>query len=155
MPALVGEWIKEPPSKNNPYLKTEMEEEPEDMVSEASTNHYQYDPAVVTRWLEMFSDPKSNKEEYDQYGAWSKYSFKMVPISEIEKKPIWSQKKYDINLEKMKNGTPLEPIKLTDNIDGKKLVITDGIHRVAASETLGYTHIPAIVTEWIQTPPPK
>lgn len=156
VPALVGEWITTAPDKNDPYFENNDEpEEEEDMVSEASANHYTYDPAVVTRWLDMFGDKEATQEEYDQYGAWSKYSFKMVPISDIEKKPIWSQKKYDINLEKMRENIPLEPIKLTDNIDGKKLIITDGIHRVAASETMGYTHVPAIVTEWIQTPPPK
>ena len=53
----------------------------------------------------------------------------------------------------MQENIPLEPIKLTDNIDGKKLVITDGIHRVAASETLGHAYIPAFVTEWIKEPP--
>jgi 2'-5' RNA ligase len=154
VPAVVGEWIKEPPSPNDPYFKNDPESE-EDMVSEASANHYTYDPAIVTRWLEMFNNKDTSKEEYDEYGAWSRYSFKMVPISDIEKKPIWSQEKYDINLKKMQENIPLEPIKLTDNIDGKKLVITDGIHRVAASETLGYAYIPAIITEYIQEPPPK
>lgn len=153
VPAVVGEWIKEPPSKNDPYFKTEPETE-EDMVSEASKNYYTYDPAVVTRWLEIFTDKEESKEEYKEYGAWSKYSFKIVPISDIAKKPIWNQQKYDINLKKMQENIPLEPIKLTNNMDGKKLTITDGIHRVAASEKLGYTHVPALVTEWVSEPPP-
>jgi hypothetical protein len=79
----------------------------------------------------------------------------MVAISDVEKKQIWREQKYDINLKKMQDNIPLEPIKLTDNIDGKKLAITDGIHRAAASETMGYTYIPAIVTEWIKEPPPN
>lgn len=154
VPALVGEWITEPPSINDPYFKPDPEPE-EDMVSEAQANHYAYDQSFVTNYLDMFNDKKGIQEEFDKYGAWGKYSFKMVPISDIEKKPIWSQQKYDINLKKMQDNIPLEPIKLTDNIDGKKLAITDGIHRVAASETMGYNQIPAFVTEWVQEPPPK
>lgn len=155
VPALVGEWIKEPPSKDDPYFKPDPEpEEDEEIVSEASANHYTYDSAVVTRWLEMFNDKKASKEEYRDYGAWSKHSFKMVPISEIDKKPIWSQEKYNINLKKMQENIPLEPILLTDNKNGKKLVITDGIHRMAASDTMGYNQIPALVTEWVQEEPP-
>lgn len=126
----------------------------ESFYKTAQVSHYKYDDAVAQRFLEMFNgDEEAAQQEFNQYGGWGLYYFDIVPISAIEDKEIWNQDKYDINLNKIKENTPLEPVRLAHRDGGGKFVIVDGIHRIAASKTLGYTHVPALVNEWVTTPP--
>lgn len=139
-----------------PYLSSTTERRSEERVVIGKQNHYKYDQGAVANWLDMFSNNKeANLEEYNEFGAWSKNTFKIVPISDIEEKAVWQDSKVPPLLERMEKGLAIDPIKIGEHYQGGKWAITDGIHRIAASKMMGYTHIPAYVTEWIKESPPK
>jgi 2'-5' RNA ligase len=120
----------------------------------AQIKNYKYDTHAADRFLEMFNgDEEAKQEEFNQYGGWGNYYFDIIPINDIEDKPIWSQEKYDAVLQKMKDGVALDPIRIARPDSVGKFVIIDGIHRIAASKELGYTHVPALINDWITTPP--
>lgn len=137
------------------YLTPSFERRRYERIVEAQENHYKYDPAVVTQYLDRLNDPEGLQEEFDTYGAWAKHSFKIVPISDIEHQDVWDESKIQPLFSRMKRNLPIDPIKIGEHYNGGKWAITDGIHRIATSELMGYTHIPAFVSEWIQEPPPK
>lgn len=137
------------------YLTSSFERRKIDRTIFAQENHYKYDPAVVTEWLSRFNDKKINQEEFDEFGAWSRYSFKIVPINDIEHQEVWQESKIPPLLHRMRKGLPIDPIRIGEHYNGGKWAINDGIHRIATSEMMGYTHIPAFVTEWVEEPPPK
>jgi len=137
-----------------PEKRAELISKIESYYKTAQVSHYKYDDLAVKRFLEMFNgDDDALQEEYNQYGGWGLYYFDIIPISVIEDKPIWSKEKYDVVLQKMKDGVTLDPIRIAHRDGGGKFVIIDGIHRIAASKELGYTHVPALVNDWVKTPP--
>lgn len=135
------------------YLTPSFERRRYERIISAQENHYKYDPAVVSNYLEMFNDKQAIQEEFDEYGAWGKHSFKIVPINDIEHRAVWAETKIPPLLHRMRKGLPIDPIKIGEHVNGGKWSITDGIHRIAVSEMMGYTHIPAFVAEWIKEPP--
>jgi hypothetical protein len=52
--------------------------------------------------------------------------------------------------EAIQKGEALPPIQLSKT--GSQWEISDGIHRTNASLEMGFTHIPAYITEWVETP---
>lgn len=124
-------------------------------IAKHNADHYVPDMTKVHSWMERFNgDEIAKQEEYDQYGGWTKYSFKLVPINDIEHQDIWQESKMSPLLERMENNLPIDPIRLGESAltDGKWSIV-DGIHRVAASKKMGYTKIPAFCAEWIKTKP--
>jgi 2'-5' RNA ligase len=122
----------------------------------AQISHYHYDSAAVDKFLDMYNndeDENAKKNEFDRYGAYGIYYFDIVPIDNIENKDVWNKDKFDINLSKMKENVPLEAVKLSKPENGGKFKIIDGIHRIAASKELGYKYVPALINEYITTPP--
>jgi hypothetical protein len=78
----------------------------------------------------------------------------MVPISDIEVKEVWQDSKVPPLLERMQQGLAVDPVRLGENVTkSSKWSIIDGIHRIAASKMMGYTEVPAIVAEWIESAP--
>lgn len=103
----------------------------------ASTDHYLVNTSKIQNILNLYNDPKDQSETME---------YRIVPISEVEKQPIWSQEKLDAVKKQLKEGKSLEPIMLISSPEQPgKLLINDGIHRTEASRQLGYTHIPALV----------
>jgi len=122
--------------------------------SAKSLNSYKYSQATVDDILDLYrTDYETELDEFKRLGAWAKYSFKILPVNQLEVKPVWSKDKLNNVLNQIDNDENIYPIRVV-NEDGK-YVVEDGIHRVAASKIRGLTSIPAICEEWIKTPPTK
>jgi 2'-5' RNA ligase len=137
-----------------PEKRAELMSKIEAFYKTAQVSHYKYDDLAAQRFLEYFNaDEDAALKEFEEYGGWGLYYFDIVPITAIEEKAVWSQEKYEAVLQKMKENIALDPVKLSHSDSGGKFIIIDGIHRIAASKTLGYTHVPALVNDWVKTPP--
>jgi len=112
----------------------------------AGRSYYKYD----TRRLRQRNNPESQAESAREYGGYSKYEIKIIPIKSIKVPEVWNPPRFEKALELMKKGQPLDPIDV--NKEGSKWGIGDGIHRTNASIALGYTHIPAFFSTWVDTP---
>lgn len=145
-------------ASNSPqnYLTSTYNRRKFDRTVLAEGNHFIPNMDKLNEWMNTFNgDFAAKMKEYKEYGGWTQYSYKLIPVNDIEVKPIWSQSKFDNTLKEMKNGLPVVPVRLEEhyNMPGT-WAITDGIHRIAASKEMGYTHVPAFVAEWITEPPP-
>ena len=106
----------------------------------ATSHHYPVDTSKIQNILNIykdFNDQGDNSETME---------YAIVPISDIERKPIWSPEKLNIVKQQLQNGKLLEPVMLVSTPEKPgQLLINDGIHRVEASRQLGYTHVPALI----------
>lgn len=119
----------------------------------AKISHYNYDITTVNNFLNNHNgDEDSIQKEFNQYGGYGNYYFDIIPISNIENTEIWSQDKFDTILNKMKENIAIDPVRLSYKDDNNYTII-DGIHRIAASKSLGYDYIPAFINKWITTLP--
>jgi hypothetical protein len=103
-------------------------------------NHYPVDTSKIQNILDIY-------ENFNDQGDRSEtVEYAIVPLSEIEKKPIWAPEKLEAVKRQLEEGKSLEPISLirTPEKPGQ-LLINDGIHRTEASRQIGYTHIPALI----------
>ena len=72
-----------------------------------------------------------------------------VPLNKISFK-IWDENKFKNNLKIIKDTHSVFPIMLGDYNDNEnKYGLIDGIHRCSACQKIGYTHIPAIIPNYI------
>lgn len=118
----------------------------------ATTAHYAVDTSKINDLLEMRNDQDLQKESLELYQHYDVYDYQIVPIHDIEEKPIWSKEKFEIVLEKMNKKELLPPVELLDTPERQKLTITDGIHRIAASKNLGFSYVPAIIQHYSTKP---
>jgi len=73
-----------------------------------------------------------------------RYSFEIVPISQISLKEAWNDIRLADNLKKIKASSKVPPVFL--HFRNAEFHVEDGLHRINVAKILGYTHIPAIVT---------
>jgi len=121
------------------------------VVARYSQKHYRVDRSEVRNELRRYHDVI--KESKRDYGAYQKATYEIVPISKIQMKAKWHPDRGPKIQQALDKGKPLPPVELSK--EGSRYFIDDGIHRINVSLENGYTHIPAIVTEWIETPDAK
>jgi len=109
-------------------------------------SHYRVDKSHI-RW----PDPAQQWADYLTEGEYTKAYYELVPIGKIGY-DRWSEDKYERALGHMESGDKLNPVTLSKV--GSRYSLSDGNHRVAASETMGYTQVPALVYEAVKEKPP-
>lgn len=109
-------------------------------------SHYRVDKSHI-RW----PDPAQQWADYLTEGEYTKVYYELVPIGKIGY-DRWSEDKYERALGHMESGDKLNPVTLSKV--GSRYSLSDGNHRVAASETMGYTQVPALVYEAVKEKPP-
>ena len=115
-------------------------------LARAPGKHYRFDK----RRLKGLNDPASNEDQMRTLGGYSKWHIEIVPIKDIRVPKVWRPDRFEKAKALMEKGVALDPIDASK--EGGKWEISDGIHRTNASLALGYTHVPVLVSEWIETP---
>lgn len=92
--------------------------------------------------------------DYEEQGYWYISKFEYIPIDQIDYKE-WDQGRLEDNLQKIDETKKTYPVYLSFDDKTDRFSVGDGNHRCAASKKLGYTHIPAIVSRRVITPPPS
>jgi hypothetical protein len=113
--------------------------------------HWRVDKAKVSRWLKDHNDAEAQHESARLQGGYMLYRFELVPVSAIEVPSMWHPGRPEPLRERMRAGLPIDPIRLGDRVGGK-YQIGDGIHRTNVAIEMGFTLIPAILEEWVETP---
>jgi len=111
-------------------------------------------PKPVLKGDEIYNDYAKANVMFEQDGYWYKDTLENIPISQIDLEPMHKPGRYRDNMEKIKKYKSCPPIIVYFNDETGKYQFSDGIHRTHVVKELGYTHIPAIVTRKITTPPP-
>lgn len=83
----------------------------------------------------------------DETGTVS-YVFENVPISQINLPKPWSEGRLADNLKKIKATKKVPPVLLSKDTRAKLYEISDGIHRTNVVKKLGYSHVPAVVSQY-------
>ena len=117
--------------------------------SAAAKTHYKLDPRAVRNATRR--DPKREAEDSRNFGWYTYQKLSIVPLSRIEKTPVWHPGRIAKIREAIQKGIPLPPIVADPDRSGTYR-ITDGIHRTNASREAGFTHIPVIETVTVETP---
>jgi hypothetical protein len=99
-----------------------------------------------------FNDKKSIEESKKLYGGYTVYKFNLIPLKDIIIPKVWNPGRLESVNKAIQENKNLPPIRLSINHKKSKWEIEDGIHRANASKNAGFTHIPAICSEWIETP---
>jgi len=115
-------------------------------LARARGKHYRY----TDRELKRYNDPEVNEQSMRENGGYSVYRIEIVPIRDIKVPKVWKPSRFEKSKARLEKGLPTDPIRAVKQ--GGKWVIEDGIHRTNASIALGYTHIPVLTSEWIETP---
>jgi hypothetical protein len=113
----------------------------------ASRKSYVVDRAIVRKELQGYNNPRVVEDSKKEFGGYALARFKYVPISKINLPEVWNPSRVKRIKEGIEQGKALPPIHLSSNME-----ISDGIHRTNVSKEMGFTHVPAIVTYWIETP---
>lgn len=107
--------------------------------------HYKVEP------FSLSNKPAAQWADYFEYGSYYLDEFVLIPISKIKFKK-WNQGRYDFYMDRFQKGGAAQPVRLSLKEDGM-YEVGDGNHRIAVSEALGYTHIPAIVSRKVEGKP--
>lgn len=108
-----------------------------DLFYKLATEHYKVNSSKISGILDMFNQDNDDSE---------KMEYAIIPIADVEIRPIWSEEKLKIVLRQIQEGLPLEPIMISSYPEKRKpYSIIDGIHRLEASRQLGYHYIPALI----------
>lgn len=116
-----------------------------------ATHTWKIDRAAITRKLKQWNNIEARKASMTSQGGYEDFKLVIVPISKINVPPMW--KEAGPVRDKMREGTPIDPVRLS--LDSEKYAIKDGIHRTNVAKEMGFTHVPAIVATWIETPEAK
>ncbi len=117
----------------------------------AARKHYRLDRALITRTLRNLNDPESRLESKQVHGGYSDYSLAILPLRDVVVPPVWHPRREDAIRKAIQTGKALPPIRASREGAGK-WEISDDIHRSNVSKQMGFTHIPAIVSVWVETP---
>jgi len=110
--------------------------------------NFKYDTSVARQRSRR--DKKREQEQARQRGFYGYQEFDIVPLRDIKPEKVWDERKLNAVLRDIEQGKPLAPIELSPV--GNRLEITDGIHRYNASKNLGFTHIPALISHYVEAP---
>jgi hypothetical protein len=116
----------------------------------AAGQHFKVDRAAVKRWLAAHNDKDVQEESSRDLGGYQEFRFEIVPIAKINVPPMWNAGRPGPLRTRMQQGLALDPIRLHES--GGRYEIDDGIHRTNVSKEFGYTHMPAILERWVETP---
>jgi len=119
----------------------------------ASQKNYRFDRAEVRHLLERYNAPEVVKQTQINLGGYTRATFELVPLSKIPLEKEWSGSKGPRIQSALDKGKPLPPVTLSK--ERGRYTINDGIHRTSVSRKNGFTHVPAIILEWIDTPEAK
>jgi hypothetical protein len=115
--------------------------------TEPAPTHYKIDHEKIQQEIDRRNHPDIKRQDMEAHGATTHAELRIVPLHEIERKPVWNQGRIDSIHEGIKSGNTLPPVHLGEK-KGGGYEIEDGIHRVNASHEQGFTHVPAIVENW-------
>ena len=87
-----------------------------------------------------------------RFGGYSVHKLVLVPIADIDVPPIWKPVRAASVREAMDADRPLPPVRLGRLEGSSRWQIGDGIHRTNVSIERGFSHVPALVEEWVETP---
>jgi hypothetical protein len=118
----------------------------------AKRKNYRVDMSVVRKLLASINDPEGQAESRRSYGGYSMASLEMVPLKDINLPTTWNPSRTERLQEAFDKDLPLPPVRLSREGNSGKWQVEDGIHRTNESKRRGYTHVPAIVTQWVETP---
>jgi hypothetical protein len=90
---------------------------------------------------------------WEEWGAWTKQTYAVVPLAEIDIPSPWSNAKLRDNVEWIHRTGKTRPVQLYKG-KGGKYTISDGIHRCNAARELGYDAVPAVISIEMDAPPP-
>lgn len=116
----------------------------------ANQRSYRFDKAEVRDLLDNYNDPEVIEESQINLGGYTKATFELVPLSRIKPEKRWNEQRGARLREAFSQNKILPPVRLERR--GSRYEIEDGIMRTRLSMENGYTLIPAIVTEWVDTP---
>jgi len=116
----------------------------------ARGSHYKVNPSWVKAEIKRLNSPAAQKQDRERHGGYAQHTYKVVPLSEINIPPIWHEGRAQKIREALRAGEALPPIQLSKH--GSKWEVSDGIHRTNVSKEFGFTAVPAIITEWVETP---
>jgi len=106
-----------------------------------------------------YAEPKLRNDAATQWVDWKESGsywtdrFELVPLNLVEYKK-WNTDRYDSLMTKMSQGLTLDPVTLALPLNASTYSVSDGNHRCAVSATLGYTHVPAVVSVEVAEEPP-
>lgn len=111
------------------------------------------DVAHAQRWMQNGNEPKVWRDSNRHFGGHHVTHFRWAPLDEIAPQAVWKDVKLARVLADIDAGKPLRALDVVfgEDVVGppKKLVLTDGIHRLAAARMRGLTHVPVLVRIWI------
>lgn len=119
-------------------------------VAFSPIKHYKLNRSLVNKLLRNLNDADAREESKRTNGGYSEHSLEVVPIRDVNVPPVWHPGREKAIQEAIVSGKKLPPVRLSR--EGTKWEISDGIHRTNVSKQMGFTHIPAIVSEWVETP---
>jgi hypothetical protein len=121
----------------------------------AKAKSYKLDRAKANEVLRRTNDPSGREESKKLLGGYEVAKLMLVPLTDINIPEAWHPARLKAVLEALDAGKALPPIRLDRTSQGAKWEISDGIHRTNGSKLRGFTHVPAIVYEWVETPGEK
>lgn len=110
---------------------------------------YKLDKGSAAR--ETLRDKVEELSSAREYGFYIYHVLKLIPLTDIHPEAVWNDSRIESIREGIQAGVPLPAIHVSLNKD-HKYHISDGIHRYNASKEAGFTHIPAIVSVYVDTP---
>lgn len=116
----------------------------------AAAKTWKIDRAAVNRKLKLLNDPDAQKDSMATLGGYTKVRYELVPIAKINLPPVWHPVRPGPLRERMEKDLPIDPVRLSES--GGRFSITDGIHRTNVAKEFGFTHVPAFIDEWVDTP---
>lgn len=109
--------------------------------------HYKVKP------YELRNRPEAQWADYYETGSYWQDGFELVPVKDIDY-DRWNDGRYEFYMDAFRNGRPADPVRLALPWDGgSRWQVGDGNHRVAASASMGYTHVPALVSRKVEGRP--
>jgi hypothetical protein len=119
-----------------------------------AASHYTPDMTMAQRQIDLVNDPETIRESLARNGGYYKDTFEIVPISDIDVPEVWNTQR-EQRLQQAMPSTPLPPVQLSRSNPNQKWQVSDGIHRINVSLQQGFTHVPAIISEWVDAPDGK
>ena len=120
------------------------------VVARYAAKSYRVDRSAVRKELRAYNDPSVIEDSKRNLGGYTVAEYKLVPIRQINVPKKWHTTRGDRVQEAIDEGKALPPVELS--LEGSRYEISDGIHRTNMSLENGFTHVPAIISSWVETP---